>query len=187
MSAVCCVCLNDMCVPHQPWYAALRYSWEVWWVCGPCVDRVPWDCRTATNVQQDFEITFAKLGGESNPRGVYQRSSFKREEPEFWVAKADLLRFMPHADRLVDRLYPWCDWDHYLRSLADRVRRNNLESTKELLVTLTLFGSAIERFMFEIPAAKLQRKRYSQSEVKHLSKKQRRLAERLLEEILARY
>ncbi len=161
MSAVCSVCNETICTPDTIWYVGTRFSWNVQWVCGKCLSKIPKSYREPTDVIRLHELSFGELHAETNSRGVYQGMSSKQGAIEFWVSADNIEQvFSENCDCLCD-LYPFYRIDAYLAWLAGRIRSgvySQPDAARTLQRTLVLIGPAAESHLLNRTAAELVRK-----------------------------
>lgn len=188
MSAECSSCGKTCREPETIWYAGTRYDWNVYWVCGACVDAIPTNERHPTSELMEFQATFGPLKCETNSRGVYQGLTSKQKPPQFWVRIDVVAKYVPGGKDFTDRFYPYTELPDYLMRLAKGVRSGDIPKDGDrnrLLRDLTLMGPAVERHLHG--PGELRRKSITPYALEALDARQRDLAEELLAEVLKRF
>ncbi len=164
MSAICSVCLETIEKPDTIWYAGTRFSWNVQWVCGTCIAKIPEEHRESTNSLRLHDLSFGVLHASTNSQGVYQGMDSTQGPIAFWVRADNIEKVFPEDCDCLCSLYPFYRIDEYLLWLCGLIRSgvyDGPEAAKKLQNTLLLIGRAAESHLLNRKENDIERKGFS--------------------------
>lgn len=167
MSVICSVCENTIYAPDSVWYAGTHYSFNVQWLCGTCLAKIPEEKRIPCDELRLFDLSFGVVYADIGSRGAYQWCDSRQGPVRFWVKRDDIDEIYP-ACILLSELYPFYNTENYLRLFAKAIREgkyNSEESNWHLLKDLLLLGRVTESFLLYRKPEDLTCKAYAPYEI----------------------
>jgi len=192
MSIICSACGINIQQPETVWYAGTKYSWNVQYVCGTCLDLIPEEERHAANKLREYDITFGVLYATVNSRGWYQQADSGQGPVHFWVKSQVLVSVFSKDVVLTDNLYPYYDPERYCKEIAEAGESGRFNDSKEknnLNRSLTVYGPFLESFWNVDKTKTIVRQNLSPYDIPNplVDQKLLKLADELYQDILSAY